>query len=185
MSTPPGTLGVDPRSGKSYVRRTDSTTVGHVKGNPSVTTTFSVQDIPFSHPGSWFDISPVIAEKTYADDLHLVSHQTRLHPVLRLVPVLDGHRVPATVVATPAQLSWHHDDAHVDLAYEQPDAVRMRGVGLGLRIVAPDPVLTPFAGSYLYRDPVADGYVFTVYETGRRYRVTVLDGAATVTGDQA
>jgi len=146
---------------------------------------FSVNEIPFSYHGSWFDISPVIAEKTYADDLHLVSHQTRLHPVLRLVPVLDGHRVPAAVVATPAKLSWHHDGDHVDLAYEQPDTVRMRGVGLGLRILAPDPVLTPFTGSYLYCDPVADGYVFTVYETGRRYRITVLDGAATVTGDEA
>ena len=36
---------------------------------------FSVHDIPFSTYGSWFDISPVIAEKTYAEDLHLVSHQ--------------------------------------------------------------------------------------------------------------
>jgi hypothetical protein len=32
---------------------------------------FSVQDIPFSAYGSWFDISPVVAEKTYAEDLHL------------------------------------------------------------------------------------------------------------------
>ena len=145
---------------------------------------FSVNEIPFSYHGSWFDISPVIAENTYADDLHLVSHQTRLHPVLRFVPALDGHRVPATVTATPTQLSWHHDDGVVDLAYEQPDTVRIRGVGLGLRILAADPVLTPFSGTYLYRDPVAGGDVFTVYETGRRYRVTVLDGAAKVTGDE-
>jgi hypothetical protein len=145
---------------------------------------FSVNEIPFSYHGSWFDISPVIAEKTYADDLHLVSHQTRLHPVLRLVPVRDGHRVPATVVATPTLLSWHHDGGQVDLVYERPDAVRVRGVGLGLRILAASPVLTAFTGTYFYRDPVAGGDVFTVYETGRRYRVTVLDGAATVTGDE-
>ena len=54
---------------------------------------FSVQEIPFSYSGSWFNFSPVIAEKTYADDVHLVSHQTGLHPVLRLVPV--GRRRPA------------------------------------------------------------------------------------------
>jgi hypothetical protein len=145
---------------------------------------FSVNEIPFSYHGSWFGISPVIAEKTYADDLHLVSHQTRLHPVLRFVAVHSGHRVPATVVATPSQLSWHHDGGRVDLAYERPDTVRVRGVGLGLRILAASPVLTPFTGTYLYRDPVAGGDVFTVYETGRRYRITVLDGAATVTGDE-
>src|SRR3954452_23502265 len=85
----------------------------------SMSEAFSVNEIPFSYHGSWFDISPVIAEKTYADDLHLVSHQTRLHPVLRFVPVLDGHRVPATVVATPTQLSWHHDEGRLELAYEQ------------------------------------------------------------------
>ena len=55
--------------------------------------TFSIQDIPFSYRGSWFNISPVVAEKTYADDLHLVSHQTGLHPVLRFDPVRRGrHR---------------------------------------------------------------------------------------------
>ena len=48
---------------------------------------FSVRDIPFSTYGSWFDISPVVAEKTYAEDLHLVSHQTGMHAVLRLVPL--------------------------------------------------------------------------------------------------
>jgi hypothetical protein len=46
------------------------------------------------------------------------------------------------------------------------------------------PILTPFTGTYLYRDPVAGGDVFTVYETGRRHRIAVLDGAATVTGDE-
>ena len=37
---------------------------------------FDVREIPFSHYGCWFGISPVIAENRYADDLHLVSHQT-------------------------------------------------------------------------------------------------------------
>ena len=62
---------------------------------------FSIRDIPFSHSGSWFDISPVVAEKTYADDLHLVSHQSGLHAVLRFVPVLAGGRVEAAV-------TWAH-----------------------------------------------------------------------------
>jgi hypothetical protein len=64
---------------------------------------FSVQDVPFSHAGSWFDISPVIGERRYAEDLHLVSHQTRLHPVLRFIPVRDGHQVAAVITATPAR----------------------------------------------------------------------------------
>ena len=38
---------------------------------------FPIRDVPFSYAGSWFNISPVIGERRYAEDLHLVSHQTR------------------------------------------------------------------------------------------------------------
>ncbi len=146
---------------------------------------FSVQEIPFSYHGSWFGISPVIAEKTYADDLHLVSHQTGLHPVLRFVPLVDGGRVEATIEATPGRLAWSHEAGRVEAAYERADTVRVRGSGLGLRLVAAEAVLTPFSGTYLYRDPVDRAFVFTTYETGRRYRVTVLSGQPAVHGAQA
>ncbi len=156
---------------------------------------FSVQDIPFSRSGSWFNISPVIAEQTYADDLHLVSHQTGMHPVLRLVPVLDGARVETTVAANPILLTWTVSGAprdragqgpgKIELVYESTDTVRLRGEGLGLRVIAAESALTPFSGTYLYRDPVDGAHVFTVYETGRRYRVTVLAGdGAEITGSQ-
>ncbi|SCE83326.1 Trehalase [Micromonospora matsumotoense] len=133
---------------------------------------FSIQDIPFSYRGSWLNISPVVAEKTYADDLHLVSHQTGLHPVLRLAPDAG-----TTVVATPALLTWRSGRGRIDAAYQGPDTLRLRGRGLGLRIAAAAGTLTPFSGTYLYRDPVDGSTVFTSYETGRRYRVTVLSGA--------
>src|SRR5688500_14171069 len=74
--------------------------------------TFSIQDIPFSYHGSWINISPVVAEKTFADDLHLISHQTGLHPVLRFTPSAD-----AMVVATPALLTWRHDAGRVEAVY--------------------------------------------------------------------
>lgn len=70
---------------------------------------FSVQDIPFSTYGSWFDISPVVAEKTYAEDLHLVSHQNGMHAVLSLTPLdrgATGERAGTRVEATPGLLSW-------------------------------------------------------------------------------
>ncbi|MFD1045960.1 ImmA/IrrE family metallo-endopeptidase [Kibdelosporangium lantanae] len=41
---------------------------------------FSVRETPFSHRGSWFDISPVVALATYAEDLHLVSHRNTQEP---------------------------------------------------------------------------------------------------------
>lgn len=149
---------------------------------------FSLHDIPFSTHGSWFDISPVVAEKTHAEDLHLVSHQNGMHAVLRLTP-LDpetGDRAETCVEATPGLLSWTGAGGRVDLAYESPDTVRLRGSGMGMGVCAAARALTPFSGTYFFRDPAADAYVFTSYETGRRYRVTVLSGTVTDTaGTQA
>ncbi|MEU9188416.1 trehalase family glycosidase [Streptomyces sp. NPDC048484] len=149
---------------------------------------FSVHDIPFSAHGSWFDISPVVAEKTYAEDLHLVSHQNGMHPVLRLVPLdaATGARAETRVEATPGLLSWIDAADRVDLAYESPDTVRLRGSGLDLSICAAAQALTPFSGTYFFHDPGVDAHVFTSYETGRRYRVTVLSGTvADTSGTQA
>lgn len=137
---------------------------------------FSIREIPFSYPGSWLDISPVIAEKVYADDLHLVSHQTGLHPVLCLRPVSGGDRLPTTTVVRPGHLTWQHDDGLIEAAFERPDTLRIRGTGLGLAILAARPDLTPFSGPYMFRDPVDGSYVVTVYDTGRRYRITILAG---------
>ncbi|NUR62852.1 MAG: glycogen debranching protein [Catenulispora sp.] len=140
---------------------------------------FDVHDIPFSHHGAWFGISPVVAEAVHAEDLHLVSHQNGLHPVLRFTPTdASGSRVEAEVTATPARLAWTVPGAAAELVYETDDTILIRGAGLGLRISAADPKLTPFSGPYFYRDPVDGSYVYTLYQTGRRYRITLLSGAS-------
>ncbi|GAA3441342.1 amylo-alpha-1,6-glucosidase [Planomonospora venezuelensis] len=141
---------------------------------------FSLWEIPFSRRGSWFGFSPVVAEKTYAREVHLVSHQTGMHPILKLVPDAE-----TAVTATPHLLTWSGGGGRIDLAYESADTVRVRGRGLGLRLLAADPVLTPFSGPYFYQDPVDGSYVFTVYQTGRRYRITLLGGEAGHLGAQA
>ncbi|MGW4557995.1 amylo-alpha-1,6-glucosidase [Streptomyces sp. NPDC004365] len=149
---------------------------------------FSVHDIPFSTFGSWFDISPVVAEKTYAEDLHLVSHQNGMHAVLRLVPLdaATGGRAEARVEATPGLLSWIGDGGRVELAYESPDTVRLRGNGSGFGVFAAARTLTPFSGTYFFHDAAVGAHVFTSYETGRRYRVTLLSGTIVEeAGDQA
>jgi glycogen debranching enzyme len=148
---------------------------------------FDIRDIPFSHYGSWLALSPVTGNARHSDDVHLVSHQQGMHAILRLRPLQpDGSDADVCVEATPAQLSWIDGaDARIEATYEQADTVRLRGEGLDLRIAAAAPKLTPFAGTYLYRDPVDGAFVFTSYETGRRYRVTVLTGAVSVVGDQA
>ncbi|MGW1024931.1 amylo-alpha-1,6-glucosidase [Streptomyces sp. NPDC002577] len=149
---------------------------------------FSVHDIPFSTHGSWFDISPVVGEKTYAEDFHLVSHQNGMHAVLRLVPLdtATGDRAETRVAAAPGLLSWIGSAGQVDLAYESPDTVRLRGSGLGMSVSAASQALTPFSGTYFFHDPAAGAHMFTSYETGRRYRVTILSGiVADTAGAQA
>ena len=141
-----------------------------------MTVMFPIRDIPFSHSGSWFGISPVVGLHTVADDLHLVSHQTGMHAVLRLVPTLTGARVDTTVTATPARLEWAHRAGTIEATFETPDTVRLRGEGLGMAVLVAESTLTPFTGSYLYRDPVDDAVVLTDYGTGRRYRITTLAG---------
>ncbi|MBR7827235.1 glycogen debranching protein [Actinospica sp. MGRD01-02] len=141
---------------------------------------FDLRDIPFSYYGSWFALSPVVGNARRAEDVHLVSHQQGMHPILAL------RCAGARVEATASRLSWITDAGRIDAAYESADTLRLCGANLSLEIAAAAPELTPFSGTYLYRDPVDGSHVFTSYETGRRYRITLLDGSiATETGDQA
>ncbi len=147
---------------------------------------FDLRKIPFSHYGSWLSLSPVTGNGRSAEDLHLVSHRQGMHALLALRPVNgDGSRAEARIEAVPSCLSWLAGTARIDAAYAGDDILRLRGEALALRISAAAPRLTPFSGSYLYRDPADGSHVYTSYETGRRYRITVLAGAAAVEGDQA
>ncbi|MEV6006947.1 trehalase family glycosidase [Streptomyces sp. NPDC051976] len=140
---------------------------------------FAIEEIPFSRQGSWFNISPVIAQHSLTRDLHLVSHQNGMHAVLRFVPLhtSGGERAETNWNVTPARLIWEAEAGRIELVYESADTVRLRGRDLDLMITPATPELTPFSGTYFYRDPVDGSYHFTSYETGRRYRITLLEGA--------
>jgi hypothetical protein len=141
--------------------------------------TFALEDIPFSHYGSWFNLSPVTALHTRTRDLHLVSHKNGMHAVLRLVPVTPDttDRAPSTWHATPGLLTVAAAEGRIEFAYESTDALRVRGENLSLAIAPAEGKLTPFTGTYLFCDPVDGSYQFSSYETGRRYRITLLCGA--------
>ena len=147
---------------------------------------FDVREIPFSCRGSWLDLSPVVALHTRAEDLHLVSHTSGMHAVLTLQPVRDGARVETEWLATPAALTWRAaDGTEIAAAFDGVSTLRIRGAGTGLRLSDAAAGLTPFTGTYLFTDPLDDAFVFTSYETGRRYRVTGLAGDLRIEGDQA
>src|SRR5690242_18906239 len=95
---------------------------------------YQIMEIPYSSYDTWFGISPVVGQHAQASDLHLVSHQNGMHPVLRCTPIgpETGDRVRTVWQATPARLTWQADGRRVDLAYESADTVRLRGRGLGM-----------------------------------------------------
>ncbi|HEY4268242.1 MAG TPA: glycogen debranching protein [Galbitalea sp.] len=147
---------------------------------------FDVREIPFSRRGSWLDISPVVALHTVRDDLHLVTHQTGMHAVLRLVVERHGERLPLDFEASPSVLAWKESgETIVRAVFEGLDAIRLSGTGADLRIADAAELLTPFTGTYLFTDPIDGSAVFTSYESGRRYRVTALRGELRVEGSEA
>jgi hypothetical protein len=144
---------------------------------------FDIAEIPFSYRGSWLDLSPVVGLHTTADDVHLVTHTGGMHAIFRLVVDAGGMVPRAAVRATPATLSWVTQEGIVEAVFESVRAIRFRGRGLGLRFVAPDE-LTPFTGGYLFRDPFDGAVTLTSYESGRRYRFTVLAGSPVIHGEK-
>jgi glycogen debranching enzyme len=144
---------------------------------------FAVSEIPFSTRGSWLDLSPVVGLHRYADDVHLVSHQNGMHAILALVPEAAGARVATALSAAPTVLRWTSPSGMIEATFDGTDAVRLRGDGLSLRIADASGSLTPFTGTYLFREPGTTCAVFTSYETGRRYRITPIRGEFSVQGD--
>ena len=148
--------------------------------------TFDVREIPFSFRGSWLDLSPVVGLHRQVADVHLVSHVNGMHAVLRLTPTVDGERADATTRADAAALAWAVGETVVATAvFESVDVVRIAGAGADFTLADAVEELTPFTGSYFFLDPLDGAYVFTSYETGRRYRVTVLSGSVSAAGVEA
>ena len=141
-----------------------------------MSTEFSVREIPFSRSGAWFGLSPVVGLARYAQDVHVVSHRNGMHAVLSLVPSR-----PAEVIADPAVLTWRSGESRIQAVFSSPGTLRISGNGLGLRVAAAERTLTPFTGTYFFAEP-SGGAVFTSYETGHRFRVTVLSGQPELLG---
>ena len=147
--------------------------------------TFDVSAIPFSYRGSWLNLSPIVGLHQHSDEVHLVSHRTDMTAVVALVPSENGHPVAAHRTATPAVLAWDTETGRVEAVFASTTSLRLRGRGIGLTLRAANPTLTPFTGTYLFCDPVDRAWTFTSYETGRRYRVSVLAGGASAVGAEA
>lgn len=149
--------------------------------------TFDLREVPFSRRGSWMNLSPVVAAHAMAEEVHLVSHRTGMHAVLSVVPFSPRcSKCMAVAEADASCLRWSDGTSSVRAVFAAPDTVRIRGdAGTALRLTDAAAELTPFTGTYLFRDPRDDSAVFTSYETGCRYRVTPVAGTIHVEGLEA
>ncbi|MDQ0574371.1 amylo-alpha-1,6-glucosidase [Agromyces albus] len=143
---------------------------------------FPLAEVPFSMRGSWLSVSRVLGLHRSAELIHLVSHQTGMHPVLSFQPIAGGTPVETTEFAAPERLRWASGAGEFTAAFADVDTVRVRGAGLGLRLSDASGGLTPFTGTFLFIAPQDGAAVLTSYETGRRYRVTRLAGEFSVIG---
>ena len=145
---------------------------------------FALDEVPFSMRGSWLSVSRVVGLHRTAELIHLVSHQTGMHPVLSFQPMVGGAPVKTTEYAAPERLRWVGGAGEFTAAFADVDTLRVRGAGLGLRLTDASDGLTPFTGTFLFIAPQDGAAVLTSYETGRRYRVTRLAGAFSVIGSE-
>ncbi len=148
---------------------------------------FDLRSVPFSRRGSWLNLSPVIAAHRTADEVHLVSHRTGMHAVLSLTPAYaTPPEAPWVVHADAARVRWTDGSRSVHAVFASRETVRLRGeAGTSLRLADAAAELTPFTGTYLFRDPRDGSAVFTSYETGGRYRITAIEGKLDIDGAEA
>jgi hypothetical protein len=149
-------------------------------------TDFDLRTIPFSMRGAWFNLSTVVGWHQRSDIVHLVSHRNGINGVLTFTPERGDVAIDTQWIGQPSQFTWQAaDGGSVTAVFDGPEVLRLRGDGLGVRVNDAAGELTPFTGSYLFRDPVTRAAVFTCYETGRRYRITPLEGSFEVVGAEA
>lgn len=152
----------------------------------AVGVSFDIREIPFSRRGSWLNLSPITGIHQVSDDVHLVDHVSGIQPILALTPTVRAERVESSVEGDESTLIWSGgDDEQIEATFETLDTIRVRGTGLGMHFTDAAGALTPFTGNYMFQQPDDGALVFTSYETGRRYRITVIEGHFDVTGTEA
>ncbi len=122
-----------------------------------------VARVPFSMFGSWMSISIPMRQT----ELFLRNHHNRPNNLFT-IRTIDGDRVVTpTIDAEPASLILTAGEGRVEICFEGPDTVRMKGKGLVLQ----------FAGERIHA--YSDGpnlVVFNLRRALRRYQIEALRG---------
>ena len=94
------------------------------------TSLFNVDRVPFSTFGSWMSISIPRDE----EDLFFRNHHDSANNLFPLRPLVDGEVVKPVIEAQPWVLTLGSNEGQVEICFEGPGTVRMRGQGLGFQL---------------------------------------------------
>ena len=144
-------------------------------------TTLPLGNVPFSTFGSWLSTAYLVAERAPggAEGLYLRSHHGGAKALCRLVPLRNGEPAKLEVRAEPTHLYWLGEAGEtLELLFGTPQSLRLRGSGLGLRLM---PALTGTLPTVAYRTD-ENLVTLNVHEARRRYALETLSGRLTLRG---
>lgn len=133
---------------------------------------FELTSVPFSYHGSWMSIAIPRGET----ELFFRNHHNRSNKLFTIRTIMDGKVVTPTIEARPESLVLSSGTARVEICFEGPDTVRMRGKGLVLQL----------AGERIHA--YSDGpnlAVFNFRQALRRYQIEALSGKLDLRGAYA
>lgn len=137
---------------------------------------YDIADVPFSTFGSYTSVSVLTGNRAPKDKpgLWARSHHGGAHPLFRIMATRDGSEVDATVEACPTGLRISADGGVIDVCFDGPETLRLRGAGLGL-------ALDPVRGSVTYATS-DDLMTINVRAATRRYQIERLAGSLSLQG---
>jgi len=130
---------------------------------------YAIDRVPFSTFGSWMSLSIPAGER----QLFVRNHHMRANNLFSIEVVANGQRITPRVDQTATKLVCWAGEGHIEICFESPGTIRLRGHGVGAmftgkRIVA-----------YQNGDNLA---VFNIRRAFRRYQFEALSGTLQLIG---
>jgi len=143
--------------------------------NPVRQKSVPLEEISFSRHGSWLSISPLVAKFQPPDPYRyfLRCHHHDTKSVIEISPQKNGKPLTCRPVALPHLLRWTDSDDFVEIIFDGPDSLRLRGHGLGLELI-------PCLRTEIYSTEIKNGEgrtaTFNILPVMRKFRIDCLAG---------
>jgi len=99
---------------------------------------FDLSEVPFSTFGSYVSVSILTGKHALdgVEGLWVRGHHNGSHPIFRITTTRNGEPAEAKMEATPTLVRMACEGGAVELCFDGPGALRMRGSGLGVSLEA-------------------------------------------------